>query len=117
MRILLAGGGTGGSATPSLAVASRLRARVPDVELLYVGTVGGPEADLAAEEGIPYVGVKTGKLRRYWDTENVTDIGRIVQGVGLSLGHVRRFRMWRAAPAASRASRRWPPPGSAGCPS
>jgi UDP-N-acetylglucosamine--N-acetylmuramyl-(pentapeptide) pyrophosphoryl-undecaprenol N-acetylglucosamine transferase len=92
MRILLAGGGSGGSATPILAVASQLRARVPDVELLYVGTVGGPEADLAAEEGIPYVGVKTGKLRRYWDTQNFTDIGRIAQGVGQSLGHVRRFR-------------------------
>lgn len=92
MRILLAGGGSGGSATPILAVASQLRARRPDVELLYVGTLGGPEADLAAEEGIPYVGVKTGKLRRYWDTQNVTDVGRIVQGVAQSLAHVRRFK-------------------------
>ena len=63
MRVLLAGGGSGGSATPILAVASELRALVPGVELLYVGTHGGPEADLAAEERIPYVGVSTGKLR------------------------------------------------------
>jgi UDP-N-acetylglucosamine--N-acetylmuramyl-(pentapeptide) pyrophosphoryl-undecaprenol N-acetylglucosamine transferase len=92
MRILLAGGGSGGSATPILAVASELRARVPDVELLYVGTHGGPEADLAAEEQIPYVGVSTGKLRRYWDTQNFADVGRVARGVGESLGHVRRFR-------------------------
>ncbi|MFN8634426.1 MAG: UDP-N-acetylglucosamine--N-acetylmuramyl-(pentapeptide) pyrophosphoryl-undecaprenol N-acetylglucosamine transferase [Chloroflexota bacterium] len=92
MRVLLAGGGSGGSATPILAIASQLRARQPDVELLYVGTLGGPEADLAAEEGIPYVGVRTGKLRRYWDTQNVTDVARIVQGVGQSLMHVRRFK-------------------------
>lgn len=92
MRILLAGGGSGGSATPILAVASELRARVPDVELLYVGTRGGPEADLAADEGIPYVGVAAGKLRRYWDRQNVTDVGRVVGGVWESLGHVRRFR-------------------------
>ena len=61
MRVLLAGGGSGGSATPILAVATELRERVPDVELLYVGTHAGPEAELAAEEGIPYVGVATGK--------------------------------------------------------
>lgn len=92
MRVLLAGGGSGGSATPILAVAAELRARIPDVELLYIGTHGGPEADLAAEEGIPYVGVAAGKLRRYWDTQNLTDVGRVVRGVGESLGHVRRFK-------------------------
>ncbi|HZO24803.1 MAG TPA: UDP-N-acetylglucosamine--N-acetylmuramyl-(pentapeptide) pyrophosphoryl-undecaprenol N-acetylglucosamine transferase [Chloroflexota bacterium] len=92
MRILLAGGGSGGSATPILAVASELRARVPDVELLYVGTHGGPEADLAAEARIPYVGVATGKLRRYWDSQNITDAGRVVRGIGESLMHVRRFK-------------------------
>ncbi|MGE3913521.1 MAG: glycosyltransferase [Chloroflexota bacterium] len=92
MRVLLAGGGSGGSATPILAVASELRQRQPDIELLYIGTRDGPEGVLAAEEGIPYVGVAAGKLRRYWDTQNVTDLGRIVQGVGQSLGQVRRFR-------------------------
>lgn len=92
MRVLLAGGGSGGSATPILAVATELRTLVPDVELLYVGTHGGPEADLAADERIPYVGVATGKLRRYWDAQNVTDVGRVLRGVGESIGHVRRFR-------------------------
>lgn len=92
MRILLAGGGSGGSATPILAVVTEIRARNPEVELLYVGTHDGPEAVLAAEEGIPYVGIATGKLRRYWDTQNFTDIGNVVRGVGQSLGHVRRFR-------------------------
>jgi UDP-N-acetylglucosamine--N-acetylmuramyl-(pentapeptide) pyrophosphoryl-undecaprenol N-acetylglucosamine transferase len=91
VRVLLAGGGSGGSATPVLAVANELRERVPDVELLYVATRDGPEASLAADEGIPYVGIATGKLRRYWDTQNVTDVGRIAQGVGQSLAQVRRF--------------------------
>lgn len=92
MRVLLAGGGSGGSATPILAVASELRARQPDLELLYIATEDGPEATLATEEGIPYVGIATGKLRRYWDTQNFTDLGRIAKGIGQSLGHVRRFR-------------------------
>src|SRR3954447_3789245 len=92
MRILLAGGGSGGSATPILAVASQLRARLPDVELLYMGTVGGLESELAASEGIDYIGVASGKLRRYWDTQNFTDAYRVMRGVGEALGHVRRFK-------------------------
>jgi UDP-N-acetylglucosamine--N-acetylmuramyl-(pentapeptide) pyrophosphoryl-undecaprenol N-acetylglucosamine transferase len=92
MRILLAGGGSGGSATPILAVANQIRARRSDVELLYVGTVGGLEGELAASEGIPYVGVASGKLRRYWDTQNFTDALRVAKGIGESLGHVRRFK-------------------------
>jgi UDP-N-acetylglucosamine--N-acetylmuramyl-(pentapeptide) pyrophosphoryl-undecaprenol N-acetylglucosamine transferase len=92
VRVLLAGGGSGGSATPVLAVAAELRARDPSVELLYVGTRGGPEADLARAESIPYVGVSAGKLRRYWDAQNVTDVGRVARGVAESVGHVRRFR-------------------------
>jgi len=75
-----------------LAVAAELRARDPSIELLYVGTMSGPEAELARADGIPYVGIATGKLRRYWDRENVTDVGRVVRGLGQSLSIVRRFR-------------------------
>ena len=92
MRVLLAGGGSGGSATPVLAVAQALRARHRDIEFLYVGTRGGPEADLAAAQDIPFAGVSTGKLRRYWDLQNFTDPIRVAAGVGQAYGLVRRFR-------------------------
>ena len=92
MRVLLAGGGSGGSATPLLAVASELRRREPDLALLYLGTREGPEVQLAAAEGLPYVGVSAGKLRRYWSARNVTDLFRISAGLAESLRHVRRFR-------------------------
>ena len=88
MRVLLAGGGSGGSATPILAVATELRRQQPSVELLFLGTHDGPEATLATEQGIRYVGVSTGKLRRYWDTQNIIDVGRIMLGVGQSLAVV-----------------------------
>jgi len=112
MRVLLAGGGSGGSATPVLAVASELRARVPDIELLYIATEGGIEGTLAAEEGIPFVGVATGKLRRYWDTQNITDLGRIVRGTAQSLARVRAFRPHVAVGAGGFAS--VPPLAAAG---
>jgi UDP-N-acetylglucosamine--N-acetylmuramyl-(pentapeptide) pyrophosphoryl-undecaprenol N-acetylglucosamine transferase len=92
VRVLLAGGGSGGSATPLLAVAAEMRARHPEVTFLYVGTRHGPEVQLAAEEGIAYVGVAAGKLRRYWSAENLTDLFRVAGGVAESIGLVRRFR-------------------------
>jgi len=90
--VLLAGGGSGGSATPVLAVAQALRRRDGAVEFLYVGTRDGPEAGLAAAEGIPFAGVATGKLRRYWDVRNLSDPLNVVAGTIEAYRLVRRFR-------------------------
>ncbi|MBV9547280.1 MAG: UDP-N-acetylglucosamine--N-acetylmuramyl-(pentapeptide) pyrophosphoryl-undecaprenol N-acetylglucosamine transferase [Chloroflexi bacterium] len=92
LRVLLAGGGSGGSATPVLAVAQALRRAVDDVDFLYVGTRGGPEAALASAEGIPFAGVTTGKLRRYWDLQNFADPPRVLVGIGEAYALVRSFR-------------------------
>jgi UDP-N-acetylglucosamine--N-acetylmuramyl-(pentapeptide) pyrophosphoryl-undecaprenol N-acetylglucosamine transferase len=92
MRVLLAGGGSGGSATPVLAVAQALRRLEPDLRFLYVGTRGGPEAALAEAQGIPFAGVSTGKLRRYWDVKNFVDPLRVVAGVGQAYSLARGFR-------------------------
>lgn len=92
MRVLLAGGGSGGSATPVLAVAQALRRRDASLEFLYVGTRQGPESALAAAQGIRFAGVETGKLRRYWDVQNFVDPWRVVIGVGQAYGIVRRFK-------------------------
>ena len=92
LRVLLAGGGSGGSATPVLAVAQALRRRAPSVEFLYVGTRQGPEAALAAAQGIQFAGVESGKFRRYWDPHNLTDPGRVAIGVAQAYRWARRFR-------------------------
>ena len=92
MRVLLAGGGSGGSATPVLAVAQALRQLEPSVELLYVGTRDGPEAALAAAQHIRFAGVHAGKLRRYWDVHNLSDPLLVLEGIGESYALVRKFR-------------------------
>ena len=72
MTIIIAGGGTGGHTSPGLAVAALLRAR--GVSHAWIGSHDGVEARRAAEEGIPYHAIPTGKLRRYWAWRNVTDL-------------------------------------------
>ena len=61
--IVLAGGGTGGHFYPALAVAESLRARIPDVDLHYIGSKSGPEGDLASTAGFRYDSVPSGQVR------------------------------------------------------
>jgi len=69
---VITGGGTGGHTSPGLAVASVLRAR--GHRCAWIGSRDGIEARRAPEAGIDYVAIPTGKLRRYWDWRNVSDL-------------------------------------------
>ena len=80
MRIVLTGGGTGGHVIPNIAVIDELRER-GDHELLYVGSVRGPERAMIERVGVRFEGVMCGKLRRYFSLENVKDAFRIPRGV------------------------------------
>ena len=53
MRLLIAGGGTGGHIYPALAVARSLRARAGSPELDWVGGHRGLEAEIVREAGLP----------------------------------------------------------------
>jgi len=87
MRLLIAGGGTGGHLFPGVAVAEELRAREPDAAIKFVGTRRGIEARVLPELGwdlsfIEVSGLKTvgtaGALkgmfrlpRAYWQARRI----------------------------------------------
>ena len=71
-EFVIAGGGTGGHTSPGLAVASVLRARGHACS--WIGSRDGVEARSVPAAGIDYVAIRTGKLRRYWDWRNVSDL-------------------------------------------
>jgi UDP-N-acetylglucosamine--N-acetylmuramyl-(pentapeptide) pyrophosphoryl-undecaprenol N-acetylglucosamine transferase len=53
MRLLLAGGGTGGHVFPAVALAERLLQTTPAAEVLFVGTARGLEARVLPQLGFP----------------------------------------------------------------
>lgn len=53
MRLLIAGGGTGGHVSPALATALAFRAEEPDAEVMLLGRKGGPEERLVPAAGFP----------------------------------------------------------------
>ena len=74
MRILIAGGGTGGHIYPALAVARSLRARPDAPELAWLGGHRGLEADLVPPTGIPFRRLALRSLRTTeLDVHVVTD--------------------------------------------
>ena len=51
LRVVIAGGGTGGHLYPGIAVARELLARQPDAEVTFAGTAQGIEARVVPQEG------------------------------------------------------------------
>ncbi|MBE5923030.1 MAG: undecaprenyldiphospho-muramoylpentapeptide beta-N-acetylglucosaminyltransferase [Lachnospiraceae bacterium] len=79
-KIVLTGGGTAGHVTPNIALLPSLQ----DVgyEVSYIGSYNGIEKKLIEDAGIPYYGISSGKLRRYFDLKNFTDPFRVIKGFG-----------------------------------
>lgn len=77
-RIILTGGGTAGHVTPNIALIPELQKR--GYEIHYIGSKTGIEKELIGNFDIPYYGISSGKLRRYFDVKNFTDPFRIIKG-------------------------------------
>lgn len=78
-RIILTGGGTAGHVTPNIALLPRLKELQYDIH--YIGSYNGIEKELIEQFAIPYHGISTGKLRRYFSVQNFTDPFRVVKGI------------------------------------
>ena len=81
--VAMTGGGTGGHVYPALPLIRKLKAQ--DCTIYWIGSTAGIEKDLAYRWDLPYKGISTGKLRRYFSFRNFTDLFRIVSGFFQSL--------------------------------
>lgn len=81
MKIVLAGGGSGGHLMPLVAVARKIKEKNPETTFLYIGPKGKMEKSVMDEEGIPIKHILVGKLRRYFSFQNFVDMCNIPLGI------------------------------------
>ena len=89
-KIVLTGGGTAGHVTPNIALIDRLHEHGYDIS--YIGSYDGIEKELITAQNIPYYGISSGKLRRYFDWKNFTDPFRVNRGIVQARGIMKRIR-------------------------
>ena len=63
LRVIIAGGGTGGHLYPGIAVARELLARRPDARIVFVGTARGIEARVVPREGFALALIRSGGIK------------------------------------------------------
>ncbi|GAB3208326.1 UDP-N-acetylglucosamine--N-acetylmuramyl-(pentapeptide) pyrophosphoryl-undecaprenol N-acetylglucosamine transferase [Nocardia tengchongensis] len=102
VRVIVAGGGTGGHTYPAVAAVRALRDLAAEAgtaaEVLWVGVPDSLEQRVAAENDIAFTGIKAGKLRRdrnplkMLNKDNARDALRVPVSVLAAQGVVGRFR-------------------------
>ena len=89
-RIILTGGGTAGHVTPNIALVPKLKEKGYDIQ--YIGSYDGIERKLIEDLKIPYYGIASGKLRRYFDIKNFSDPFRVIKGYGQAIRLMKKLK-------------------------
>ncbi|MBM4327923.1 MAG: undecaprenyldiphospho-muramoylpentapeptide beta-N-acetylglucosaminyltransferase [Deltaproteobacteria bacterium] len=92
MRVIIAGGGTGGHLFPALAVARAVRAEAPETEVLFVGARQGLEAKIIPSTEFPIRFITARGMRGVKATNVLRAILEIPRGIVESLFILRDFR-------------------------
>jgi len=77
--IVFTGGGTAGHVTPNIALFPDLQSK--GYSLAYMGQKDSIEEGLIRCENIAFYAISAGKLRRYFDFKNLTDLFKILLGL------------------------------------
>ncbi len=85
MRLALSGGGTGGHVYPALSIAAALERELPPgerLEMLYLGSAGGAEAELVERAGVPFRPIASAPIRGRLPWEMAANAVKLGVGTG-----------------------------------
>src|SRR5438067_4864888 len=91
MRMLIAGGGTGGHLFPGLALAEEVKTRHPRNDVLFVGTSRGLETRIVPKSGFPLELIEVAPLKRQGALGTLRGVFRLPRSVWQSRRILRRF--------------------------
>ncbi len=92
MRVIISGGGTGGHVFPAIAVAQELRARIPEVEILFVGAKGKMEMEKVPKAGFDIEGLWISGLQRKLTLRNLMFPVKLISSLVKGFGIVNKFK-------------------------
>ncbi len=92
MRLILAGGGTGGHLFPAVALAQRLLETDPDAKVLFVGTERGLEAKLLPQLGLPLQTIDIRGMVGKDLTAKLALVPKLAKSLAQSRGILKTFR-------------------------
>jgi UDP-N-acetylglucosamine--N-acetylmuramyl-(pentapeptide) pyrophosphoryl-undecaprenol N-acetylglucosamine transferase len=92
MRLLIAGGGTGGHLFPGVAIADELRRRDPSAQVLFVGTARGIEARILPGLGWPLERIDASGIKTVGALGALRGLLRVPRAMWQSRRILRQFR-------------------------
>lgn len=81
MKLIISGGGTGGHIYPALAIAEELSRKIPETEILYVGTAGSMEEELSKKEGLRFRPIRVKGMPRKLDKRSLIAAWNLFLGI------------------------------------
>src|ERR1700761_3849846 len=92
MRIIIAGGGTGGHIFPAVAVGHALQRLMPGTELLFVGANGKMEMEKVPQEGFKIVGLDIAGFNRSNVLKNISLPFKLLKSLGQAKSVIKNFK-------------------------
>ena len=71
LRVIIAGGGTGGHVFPAIAIANALKKRIPAAEILFIGALGRMEMQKVPAAGYQIIGLNIAGIQRRLTLKNL----------------------------------------------
>ena len=90
VKIVMTGGGTAGHVTPNIALIPALQKA--GYAITYIGSYNGMEKELIEAQNIPYIGISSGKLRRYFDLKNFSDPFKVLKGYAQAVRTLKKLK-------------------------
>jgi len=92
LKLVMAGGGTGGHLFPALALAEEFKKKVPDVEIIFMGGKGGLEEKVVPKYGYPLVVFDVEGIKRRTGLKRIKAIGKAARSTVKALRLLRSMR-------------------------
>ncbi|MBS4012949.1 MAG: undecaprenyldiphospho-muramoylpentapeptide beta-N-acetylglucosaminyltransferase [Bacteroidetes bacterium] len=92
IRVIIAGGGTGGHVFPAISIANALKQKVLNIQILFVGAKGRLEMKKVPEAGYHILGLKISGLQRKLTFKNFVVLYRLIDSMIRSKNIIKRFK-------------------------